>query len=137
MSLHATKLVPVKHRRGAAVTELAICLPVLLLLFLGSLECSNMVFLNQTLAVSSYEGARLAIQNGATSSEAIARAERLLTARNAMGGSVTINPTNIARLPSGTPIRVTVTAPCDANAILPQQFFNGRTLSATTTMIRE
>jgi hypothetical protein len=43
----------------------------------------------------------------------------------------------VATVPRGTPIAITVSAPCDANAIVAPWFFGGKTLSVTTTMVKE
>lgn len=124
-------------RRGTAAVELAVCLPMLVLLVLGSIEACSMIFLDHTLTVSSYEAARVAIQQGASNAEVFARSKEILTAHQVAKPSVVIEPTDVAAVPRGKPIRVSTSAPCDANSILPPWFFAGKTLSATVTMVKE
>ena len=50
-----------RRRHGAAATEFAVCLPVLMLLLLGMLEACTMIFLKQSLAVAAYEGGHTAL----------------------------------------------------------------------------
>ena len=69
MRLHGFKRRQRQH--GLAMVEFTLVLPVLLLLFFGALECCNMAFLNQTLSVASYEGARHAIQYNSTNESSL------------------------------------------------------------------
>lgn len=124
-------------RRGAAAAELALCLPVLLLLFFGSIECCNMAFLNQTLSVASYEGVRHAIQYNSTNDKALEHSNQILTSRNVNGAEVTFDPPDVSAVPTGTWITVSVSARCDENSGTPLKFFNGRTITATSTMVKE
>jgi hypothetical protein len=67
----------------------------------------------------------------------MARCNELIAERGVDAASISITPANVATAPRGTPIAVTVSAPCDANAILPPWFYGGKTLSSTTTMVKE
>jgi len=125
-----------KHR-GIAAVEFAVCLPAVLLLFVGSIECASMVFLRQTLSVSAYEGARKAIQFDSTNGDVIANSNNILTSRQVDGASITLNPTDVSAVPTGTQIGVTVSAPCSSNSVLPLKFFNDYSITVTTTMVKE
>lgn len=124
-------------RRGTAAVELAVCLPLLLLLVLGSIECCGMIFLSQSLHISTYEGARVAIQAQATNADVLARSNEPLIARNVHYASFTLDPPDVSSVAGGETITVSVSVPCDANSILPLRFFTGRTLSAQTTMVKQ
>jgi len=124
-------------RRGVAATEFAVCLPVLMLLLLGTIECCSMIFLKQTLAVAAYEGGHAALAPGATSAQARAAAEAILTQRRITGASVQIAPRALESIAEGEFFDVRVTAPTNSNRILPLKFFGGRTLTATASFMRE
>ena len=96
-----------------------------------------MVYLKQTLTVSCYEGVRKAIQFNSNNTQALERANNILTARHVQQPTVTFNPSNVASVPKGEPITVTVSAPCDANSPLPLAIFDGQTISVTVKMIKE
>ena len=49
-------------RRGVAAVELAVCLPVIILLVFGAIEASSFIFLKQSLNVAAYEGIRESIR---------------------------------------------------------------------------
>jgi Flp pilus assembly protein TadG len=114
-------------RRGVAATEFAVCLPVLMLLLLGTIECCSMIFLKQTLAVAAYEAGHAALAPGATTAQAQAAAQAILTERRIAGGTITIAPRPLE----------SITAPTNTNRVLPLNFFGGRTLTATASFMRE
>ena len=125
------------QRGGVAAAELAVCLPVVVLLVIATIEACSMVFLKQSLTVSAYEGVRTALREGATESSVRATCEQILRDRRVEGAIVTIEPANIAALDPGDYVDVTVTAPCDSNSIVPNAFYQGQTLSATASMMIE
>jgi hypothetical protein len=124
-------------RRAAAAAELAICLPLIMFLLLASLEACSMIFLDHSLTIASYEGVRMGINYDGTNAQVIARCNQVVAARSVDGATISINPANVATVARGTPIRITVSAPCESNALLPLWFYNGRTLSSSTTMVKE
>jgi hypothetical protein len=124
-------------RRAAAAAELAICLPLIVSLLLASIEACSMIFLDHSLTIASYEGVRVAINYDGTTASATARCNQIITQREVAGATVTISPSNVSNVPKGDPIVVTVSAPCDSNMIIPPWFFGGKTLSASTTMVKE
>jgi len=124
-------------RRGVAAAELALTLPVFAMLVMASIESCTMVFLNHSLSIASYEAVRVAINFDATNAAVEERYDTLIEARNVVGALLSISPANVATVPRGTPIALSVFAPCDENALLPPWFFGGKTLSVTTTMVKE
>ena len=124
-------------RRGLAATEFAVCLPVIVLLVLGMIECCTMIFLKQSLTVAAYEGVRTALEDQAVRRDVLRSSQQILTQRRVQGGTTTVNPSNIPAVPTGQFITVTVDAPADLNSVIPGSFFRGRTLSASATMMKE
>ena len=96
-----------------------------------------MIFLKQTLTVSSYEGIRAALVENAVGNDVRRTAQQVLDDRRVQGGTITIQPADFENLPPGEYIQVTVSAPADSNAVIPGSFFRGRTLTATATMMKE
>ncbi|HYO24039.1 MAG TPA: TadE/TadG family type IV pilus assembly protein [Lacipirellulaceae bacterium] len=127
----------VAPRRGVAASELAVCLPVIVLLVLGMIEACTMIFLKQSLTVAAYEGTRAAIVPGATSADVRAACNQVLADRRVRGGTVTLTPADITSLQPGQYVDVTVSAPCSSNTVAPHKFFSGRTLSAVGSMMIE
>ena len=124
-------------RSGVAAAEMAICLPLIVMLVLASLEACTMIFLHHGLAIASYEGVRIAINYDGTNSEVIDRYETIVDSRNIQGSTIQLDPANCAQVERGNTITVTVSAPCDQNGLIPPWFFGGQTLSSRTTMVKE
>ncbi len=126
-----------RKTRGVAAAELAVCLPVVVLLVIASLESCSALFLKQSLTVAAYEGVRQAIDKGATAGTVQTVCNNVLVDRKVQGSQVSVNPANISSTKPGDYITVTVSAPCDSNSVVPTTFFRGRTLTATATMMIE
>jgi Flp pilus assembly protein TadG len=131
---HNSQANPIGRRRGAATVELAICLPIIMLLVFGSIEAANAIHLKQTATIAAYEGAQAITSSGGTQADALLRANSILTQRNVSGGVVTISPTVTSATPKGTPITVTVTIPVDDNSLSMTSFFSGWEVVAAVNM---
>jgi Flp pilus assembly protein TadG len=123
--------------RGVAAAELAVCLPVVVLIVIATIEACSALFLKQSLTVAAYEGARTALAERTISGSVQAACNQVLADRKVKGGTVTIKPSNIASLKPGDFIDVTVAAPCNSNSAVPTTFYRGRTLRATASMMVE
>lgn len=126
-----------RERGGVATTELAVCLPVIVLLVVATIEACSMIYLKQTLSIAAYEGVRTAIAPRATIADVRAECNQILNDRRVVGGTVTVRPSDIASLNPGEYVDVTVTAPCSGNTVVPNRFYRGRSLSATASMMIE
>ncbi len=74
-----------RGRRGVAATELAVCLPPLLLLVIASIEFANMIFLNHSLSIAAYEAARHAAPKQAANTEVTDCVSEILSNRGVTG----------------------------------------------------
>lgn len=126
-----------KRRTGAAVVEFAVCLPVILLIVLGSIEAASMLFLRQALVQSAYEGAKVAARNDGNITDATTAVENVAAGRRLKSMAVTFAPADIEAVPQGEIIRVTVSAPGDANSFIPFGPFKNRTVAAQAVMVKE
>ena len=124
-------------RKAAAVVELAICLPLLLLLVFGGIETSGALHLSQTLHASAYEAVRVAVQRTSTNAIATTAANRILTGARVVNGTVRISDSDVSKVPQGNSITVTVSAPYAGNQMTSTYFFRGKTLTARGTMVKE
>ncbi|MEQ8210024.1 MAG: pilus assembly protein [Lacipirellulaceae bacterium] len=135
-SPHLSRRSP-KSRHGLAVTELAVCLPVLTLIVLATIEACTMIFLQQSLSIATYEGARVALVQGAEASNVEAQCDLILNSREVQGATVTVTPSNFASTPPGEWIAVEASAPFSSNSLVGGWLFNGRTITARTEMMKE
>jgi Flp pilus assembly protein TadG len=120
-----------------AATELAVCLPIIVLMVIATIEACGAMFLKQSLTVAAYEGVRTALEEGATTATVQAACNQVLADRRITGAKVTITPANIAALNPGDFIDVSVSAPCASNSTVPTTFYRGKTLTAKASMMIE
>ncbi len=126
-----------KSRRGSVVVEMAIMLPVFVLIVLGTIEACTMIFLEQTLKIAAHEGARAAVVPNSTSTTVQARLTSFLDQRGVKGYTATITPANFSQHPYGDLIQVQIVAPCNLNCSFPPWFYSGKSLTGTVTMMKE
>jgi hypothetical protein len=126
-----------RDRRGVAALEFAVCLPVLVLLVLGSIEASSFIFLKQSLNVAAYEGIREAIRLDGDNAGGDARAVNILTSRNVRDFDVSFPSGETSRLPRGRDVVIEVSAPTITNSPLAGQFIPNRIVTARIVMVKE
>ena len=123
-------------RRGLAATETAIMLPLLVIVVFGAIELANGIFLQQTLSVAAYEGARALCRPGATRQEGEQRIAEVLLARDVDDYDIDISPAITATTPRNTEITVSITAPASEYSVGPVRFFQGKALRREVRMVR-
>jgi len=124
------------HRRGLAVVEVAMLLPLLVLLIFGAIELANAVFLKQSLTVAAYEGGRAISRAGATEAQAEARVEEILEVRRVSEYQLSFSPEVTASTPRGTTLQITVSAPASAFSTGPLKYLNDAQISFTYRTVR-
>ncbi|MEO2047664.1 MAG: TadE/TadG family type IV pilus assembly protein [Pirellulales bacterium] len=75
-------------RQGVAAAELAVCLPVLVLLVLAMIESCTMIFLKQSLTVTAYEGVRTVLQERAVAADVQKTCQQIFADRRVQGMSL-------------------------------------------------
>ncbi len=126
-----------KNRRGAAVVEFAMVVPVFLLLVFGMIEFGRAVMVKQVLVNATREGARQAVLDGSTMADVRARVDVYLAASSINGATTTVTP-NPQAAAFGQPVAVTISVPFEEVSWLPvPQYIGGTNLTASSVMRRE
>lgn len=124
------------RRRGAAVVELAIMAPVIVLIVMATIDICSMYYLRQTCKLAAYEGCRIALTVKGTSALVQNQAQRVLNARRISGYTVSTTPA-VESLVPGELLRVTVNAPSRTNLPLGGWLTGGRDVTADVVMVSE
>jgi Flp pilus assembly protein TadG len=100
-----------RWRRGSAVLEAALVLPILLSLTFGTVEYGYFFYVKHTLQGAAREGARAAITPTATNTDVTTAITNSMSAAglNGSGYTTQIIPSNVNALTAGTAITVNVT----------------------------
>jgi hypothetical protein len=124
-------------RRGVAAVEMAVCLPVIILLVFGAIEASSFIFLKQSLNVAAYEGIRQSIRIGSSNEAGIERAQAILASRNVHAFDIRFPNGESAEADRGDEIVIEVSAPTSENSPLAGQFVTNRLLTSRVVMVKE
>ena len=138
------------RRTGAAVVEMAIVLPVFMLIVLGIVEFGRAMMVGQLLTNGARHGARQGVIEGSTNTSVQQDIEDFLTGSlNVPATDITIlievepapgNPDPADDLAAAQPkdlVRITVSVPFDKVAYVAGNFLNGTTLQANCVMRHE
>lgn len=128
-----------RRRRGAAVVEFAVVVPIFFLMVFGMIEFGRMVMVHQMLAGAAREGARQAIVNGATAGDVEQTVRNYLTSTSVDGqeASVSVTP-DPATANTGEAVTVQTGIEFEKVSWLPAPFFlQDLTLNAASTMRHE
>lgn len=125
-------------REGTATVELAVTVPVLVLIVFGLIEVGQGVLAKQVLVNAARDGARSATLEGATVADVETTVLNFLASSGMEGATVTVSPSPLTVAQGGDPVSVTVSVPFSAISWLPAPFYlGGASLEATVVMRRE
>lgn len=126
---------PPRRNGGSVFVEVIICLPLLILLALATLEARSMIYLRQSLKIAAYEAARVAVQPAATESAVQQQAADILQSRRVVDPRLQIDPADLQNLAAGDRVAVSVTAPCVPNSVLRGWFYRGKSVTERVTLL--
>lgn len=124
-----------KKRRGAALVEFAIVVPILFLFFFAAFEFCRANMIRHTVDNAVYESARMGILPGSTAGEVQAEANRILTTIGLTNVSIQVTPGQIQDTTEEVTVRIQV--PLDQNSFIAGRFMSGKSIDRELTMVRE
>ncbi len=124
-----------RSRSGAAAVEFAITAPIFILFLLSSFEFGWLNVMRHTADNAAYEAARAAMVPGATTADATAKANQLLTAVGARNAKIKINPSKITT--STTEVSVAIDLPMASNSLVVGRFTGKTVLHSESTLKTE
>ena len=139
-----------EKRRGAALVEAAVTLPILLLLVMGIVEFGRAMMVVQLLTNGAREGARRGTLDGSTNTIVETHVKSILASSIGcseadLGVTITLTPdpannttgNEVAAAEPGDLVNVEVSVPYDKVAYIAGSFLNGKALRARNTMRHE
>ena len=120
---------------GAVIVDFARTAPLFLLFLMVAFEFGWMNVMRHTADNAAYEAARTAIVPGATSAEALAKANSLLNVVGARKAKVTITPATITS--ATTAVTVAVDLPMSSNGLITPRFTGKTVLHSQSTLKTE
>ena len=123
------------QRIGATAVEFAVVLPTFLLLLAVAFEFGRLNIIHHTADNAAYEAARMVMVPGATSAEAVAKAENLLKIVSARGAKVTVNPAIL--IPETEEVIVSIDIPMSQNGWFLPKFSTTKTIHSQSRLQTE
>ena len=125
-----------KSRAGASLVEFALVLPVFILMLFICIEFARLNMIRNLAQDAAYYASRHCIVPGATEAEAIAEAQRILNSMGTRGATIVINDGQGLDENSAS-VKVQITVPLAANALLTSRFTNDIVLTSESVMRTE
>ena len=135
------------RRKGNAVMEAALVLPILLALAFGTVEFGHFFYCKHTLQGAARDGARVAILSSSTNTSVTTAVANTMTAAGFTGTQYSVTITNattaaaisnVGAAATGTPIKVTVTSTWGTIGIRPMNMISStKQVVGFTIMVKE
>ncbi|WP_052301458.1 TadE/TadG family type IV pilus assembly protein [Planctopirus limnophila] len=119
LSRPRSRQIPQPARRGAAAVEMALVLPVLILVVFGTIAVSQIIHFRKGVVAATAEGIRIASRRDVSSTEVTTLVRQILTGRRISQATITITPTEISNLRPGELIEIQVRANYTALGVEP------------------
>ena len=124
------------RRRGVAVVELAVCLPVLVLVAVATIDACTIFHVQQTLKITAYEGARVGIVPEANATNVRFQCETMLDNQGVQAYHIAMDPADPSTLTPGDYFTVTTSADFNQNALV-GGIYAGKVLTRSVTLRAE
>ncbi|MGZ0166403.1 MAG: TadE/TadG family type IV pilus assembly protein [Planctomycetales bacterium] len=138
------------NRRGAAIVEMALVLPIFFAVVLGIVEFGRAMMVSQMVTNAAREATRLAIIDGSTNTTVETWVEEFLNdSINVTASDVTVTITVVAAPGNDDPnnqignaqardlVTINVSVPFDKVSYVPGSYLNGKSLSTQSSMRHE
>lgn len=127
-----------RKRRGAAVVEFALVVPVMLTFTFGMIELSRINMIKEAIVQASREGARVGIRPTATVADVNERVDEELAMMAISTANVQVTPGSLDDAMPGDQVVVRISVPITDVSYVPGFFsFEGMDIIAETVMRRE
>jgi Flp pilus assembly protein TadG len=139
-----------RRRRGAALVEMALVLPIFMMVVLGIIEFGRALWVGNMVTNAAREGARSAVLDGSSNAAVRTEIQSFLTASlgipsSAVTTTITITPATgnpnpgneCANAKARDLIAITVTVPFNSVSLIPGKYLAGKNLVGRSSMRHE
>ena len=124
-------------RRGVSVVEVAVTMPLVILMAFGVIEFGRGMMVKHCLEESARAGCRVAILSDTTTQDVKDIVASSMSIAGITDYTVTINPTPLTSVPKMTQVSVQVSVPFDSVSWATASFLKGKTLTGSCIMSAE
>ncbi len=124
-------------RSGAAIVEVALTLPILVLICLATIDTCRVIFVRQSAKLAAFECARIGVIPGVTITQVERLCATFMASRSVSQPTVSLSVTDLSLLSKGDLLTVTVRVPANSNALSNSWFYRGRTFAESVSILVE
>lgn len=124
-------------RTGAAIVEVALTLPVLVLICLATIDTCRVIFVKQSAKLAAFECARIGIIPGVARTQLDRLCSTFMAGRSVSQATVSLSVDELSSLVKGDLLTVTVTVPANSNALSSSWFYRGQTFAESVSILVE
>ncbi|MEO8272136.1 MAG: TadE/TadG family type IV pilus assembly protein [Aureliella sp.] len=124
-----------RSRRGTVTVEFALCVSIFFMFVFGMLELTRFIYVEHSVQMVAYEGARAGVTPGATVADVQTRVANLMQATGVRVYTMSVAPSVINNLTEN--VAVTINCNFNDNSWVPPTFLTNRSLSTTIMLQHE
>lgn len=125
------------RRKAAAMIEFAVCLPVFLLITIGTTEVCRMIYLRQSLKIIAFECARLGIVPGVTLEDLQDQCDVMMLGRKLKDYQMHCSTDDLDTLTYGDTLTITVDVKSASNSLIGSWFYTNAIFTESVTIMAE
>lgn len=124
-----------RSRRGTVTVEFALCASIFFMFVFAMLELSRFIYVQHSVQMVAYEGARAGVTPGASANDVRTRVANLMQATGVRVYTMNVTPAVINNLTEN--VAVTINCNFNDNSWVPPSFLTNRTISNTISLQHE
>ncbi len=125
------------RRSGAAIVEVALTLPILVLICLATIDTCRVIFVKQSAKLAAFECARIGIIPGVTKTQLDRLCANFMANRSVSQATLTLSVDDLSTLSKGDLLTTTVHVPANSNALSSSWFYRGQTFKESVSILVE
>ncbi len=122
---------------GAAIVEVALTLPILVLISLATLDTCKVLLVRQSAKVAAFECARVGIIPGVELAQVKGLCQSILASRGISNFSFALSVADLKQLRKGDLLKVTVSVPANTNSLSTSWFYRGKVFDESVVILVE
>ena len=124
-----------RSRRGTVTVEFAFCASIFFMFVFGMLELTRFIYVQHSVQMVAYEGARAGVTPGASADDVRTRVANLMQATGVRVYTMSVSPLVISNLTEN--VSVTINCNFNDNSWIPPSFLTNRTIACTIALQHE
>lgn len=124
-----------RQRVAGAIVEMALTLPILVLIALAAIDTCKVLLLRQSAKIAAFECARAGIVPGVTRAQLERLCHSFMSSRSISSSRLNLSVEDLQKLEKGQLLTATVSVPADNNTLAISWFYRNQVFDETVTIM--